>query len=49
MDNNKNVFDNVLQLVGNTPLIKLNRMTANFDGDFYALHRLILDLKLQME
>jgi cystathionine beta-synthase len=36
MDNNKNVFDNVLQLVGNTPLIKLNRMTANFDGDFYA-------------
>ena len=36
MKNNKNVFDNVLQLIGNTPLIKLNRMTANFDGDFYA-------------
>ncbi len=36
MNNNKNVFDNVLQLIGNTPLIKLNRMTANFDGDFYA-------------
>ncbi|WP_439151130.1 PLP-dependent cysteine synthase family protein [Winogradskyella sp.] len=36
MNKNKNVFDNVLQLVGNTPLIKLNRMTADFDGDFYA-------------
>ena len=36
MNNNKNVFDNVLQLVGNTPLIKLNRITADFNGDFYA-------------
>jgi cystathionine beta-synthase len=36
MRQNKNVFDNVLQLIGSTPLIKLNRMTANFDGDFYA-------------
>ena len=36
MDKNKNVFDNVLQLIGSTPLIKLNRMTAAFDGDFYA-------------
>jgi len=36
MKENKNVFDNVLQLIGNTPLIKLNRMTADFDGDFYA-------------
>jgi cystathionine beta-synthase len=36
MNNNNNVFDNVLQLIGSTPLIKLNRMTADFDGDFYA-------------
>jgi len=36
MIQNKQVFDNVLQLIGNTPLIKLNRMTADFDGDFYA-------------
>jgi len=36
MKQNRNVFDNVLQLVGNTPLIKLNRMVANFDGEFYA-------------
>ncbi|QNK77640.1 cysteine synthase family protein [Winogradskyella sp. PAMC22761] len=36
MKQNKNVFDNVLQLVGNTPLVKLNRMAANFNGEFYA-------------
>lgn len=36
MDKNKNVFDNVLQIIGNTPLIKLNRMTADYDGEFYA-------------
>ncbi|WP_299362435.1 PLP-dependent cysteine synthase family protein [Winogradskyella sp.] len=36
MDNNKNVFDNVLQLIGSTPLIKLSRMTAHYNGDFYA-------------
>jgi len=36
MENNKNVFDNVLQLIGSTPLIKLNKMTSSFDGDFYA-------------
>lgn len=30
------VYDNVLQLIGNTPLIKLNRITKDFDGDFYA-------------
>lgn len=36
MKQNKQVFDNVLQLIGNTPLIKLNKMTADFDGDFYA-------------
>ncbi|TVZ59577.1 cystathionine beta-synthase [Flavobacteriaceae bacterium MAR_2010_105] len=36
MDQNKKVFNNVLDLIGNTPLIKLNRMTSGFDGDFYA-------------
>ena len=30
------VFDNVLQLIGKTPLIKLNKIAASFDGDFYA-------------
>lgn len=36
MNHNKQVFDNVLQLIGNTPLIKLNNITADFEGDFYA-------------
>nr|WP_321235507.1 pyridoxal-phosphate dependent enzyme [uncultured Psychroserpens sp.] len=30
------VFDNVLQLIGKTPLIRLNKMTQDFDGDFFA-------------
>ena len=30
------VFDNVLQLIGNTPLIKLNKITQEFEGDFFA-------------
>ncbi|QED36843.1 cysteine synthase family protein [Antarcticibacterium arcticum] len=30
------VFDNVLQLIGKTPLIHLNRITETFEGDYYA-------------
>jgi len=30
------VFDNVLDLVGNTPLIKLNNMTSDFKGKYFA-------------
>lgn len=29
-------IDNVLDLVGNTPLIKLNKITQGFKGDYYA-------------
>ncbi len=29
-------YDNVLGLIGNTPLIKLNRITENLEGNFYA-------------
>lgn len=36
MKENIQVFDNVLELIGNTPLIKLNKMTAHCDGNFYA-------------
>ena len=36
MKKNIQVFDNVLQLIGNTPLIKLNKMTADYNGEFYA-------------
>jgi hypothetical protein len=29
-------YNNVLELIGSTPLIKLNRITADFPGNFYA-------------
>ncbi len=29
-------YNSVLDLIGNTPLIKLNRVTENLDGNFYA-------------
>lgn len=36
MKQDKQVFDNVLQLIGKTPLIKLNQIAKDFDGDFFA-------------
>jgi len=36
MKHSKNVFDNVLDLIGNTPLIKLNKLTSNFKGEYLA-------------
>jgi cystathionine beta-synthase len=36
MKQNIQVFDNVLELIGKTPLIRLNKMTEGFDGEFYA-------------
>ncbi|MBF4471570.1 MULTISPECIES: PLP-dependent cysteine synthase family protein [Flavobacterium] len=31
-----NAYNNVLELIGNTPLIKLNNITENLEGNFYA-------------
>jgi cystathionine beta-synthase len=31
-----NAYNNVLELIGNTPLIKLNRVTEKLEGNFYA-------------
>jgi len=31
-----NAYNNVLELIGNTPLIKLNRVTEELEGNFYA-------------
>lgn len=31
-----NAYNNVLELIGNTPLIKLNKVTEELDGNFYA-------------
>ena len=36
MKQNKNVFDNVLDLIGKTPLIKLNKIASEFKGEYLA-------------
>jgi cystathionine beta-synthase len=36
MNQKKQVFDNVLQLIGKTPLIKLNTITSELKGDYFA-------------
>ena len=36
MEENIKAHDNVLGLIGNTPLIKLNKVTENIEGNFYA-------------
>lgn len=36
MSKSNNVYDNVLDLIGNTPLIRLNTITKGFKGDFLA-------------
>ncbi|MEN8789399.1 MAG: cysteine synthase family protein [Flavobacteriaceae bacterium] len=36
MENKINAFSNILDLIGNTPLVKLNRITESLKGDYYA-------------
>lgn len=36
MENKIKAYSNILELVGNTPLVKLNRITAHLKGNFYA-------------
>lgn len=36
MTKNKQVYDNVLQLIGSTPLVKLNKSTKGFKGNYFA-------------
>ncbi|MDX1766724.1 MAG: cysteine synthase family protein [Arenibacter troitsensis] len=36
MEHKINAYNNLLELVGNTPLIKLNKITADLEGNFYA-------------
>jgi cystathionine beta-synthase len=36
MENKINAHNNVLELIGNTPLVKLNRVVESFTGNFYA-------------
>ncbi|AXG71943.1 putative cystathionine beta-synthase [Kordia sp. SMS9] len=36
MEQQINAFDNVLELIGNTPLVRLKHITKNIKGNFYA-------------
>ncbi|WP_298476263.1 pyridoxal-phosphate dependent enzyme [uncultured Maribacter sp.] len=36
MENKINAYNNVLELIGDTPLIKLNKIASSFTGNFYA-------------
>ncbi len=36
MKKDLNVYNNVLELIGNTPLIKLNNITSGFKGNYFA-------------
>lgn len=36
MNERNQAFDNILKLVGNTPLVRLNKITSNLKGNFYA-------------
>ena len=36
MTQNTGICNNILDLIGNTPLIKLNKITKNLPGNFYA-------------
>ena len=36
MEDKIKVYNNILELIGNTPLVKLNRITEDFSGNFYA-------------
>jgi cystathionine beta-synthase len=36
MENKINAHNSVLELIGNTPLVKLNRVAESFTGNFYA-------------
>ncbi|MBS9774238.1 MAG: cysteine synthase family protein [Tenacibaculum sp.] len=36
MKRNKDIYENVLDLVGDTPMVKLHRITNDFKGTFYA-------------
>jgi len=36
MNNNKKIVDNVLDLIGDTPMVRLNKVTSGLTGNFYA-------------
>ena len=36
MGKSKKVSNNILDLVGKTPIVKLNKITSSFKGEYYA-------------
>ncbi len=36
MEQDINAYNNILELIGNTPLVKLNKITEDLDGNFFA-------------
>ncbi len=36
MKKSKNVFNNLLELVGNTPMVKIDKLTKSFPGTYLA-------------
>ena len=36
MSKDNRSFNNILELIGNTPLIKLNKVTKNFPGSYFT-------------
>ena len=38
LSKDKNYINNALELIGNTPLIKLNKITEKLEGSFFAKH-----------
>jgi len=36
MNNSVNAYQNILELIGNTPLIKLNRVVEGFKGNYFT-------------
>ena len=36
MSQDNKAFNNILELIGNTPLIKLNKITEDFPGTYYT-------------
>lgn len=36
MGRNKRIYGNLLELVGQTPMVRLNKITKNFPGNYYA-------------
>ncbi|MEO9892882.1 cysteine synthase family protein [Aurantibacter sp.] len=36
MENQINAHNSILELIGNTPIVKLNKITSEFNGNFYA-------------